>query len=56
MFSPNPDEVEDTRFVKWDDFLEEISQPNQYSEWCQEEAKLLNSNPQFKKLFSEHTK
>jgi isopentenyl-diphosphate delta-isomerase len=55
-FNPNTDEVKDTHFVKWDNFLEEISKPNDYSEWCQEEAKLLNRNPEFKKLFSEHTK
>lgn len=55
-FNPNPDEVKDVRFVKWGDFLEEISKANEYSEWCQEEAKLLNSSPEFKKLFSEHIK
>jgi len=54
--NPNPDEVNNTRFVKWEDFLHEISKPNEYSEWCQEEARLLNSNPEFKKLFIKHTK
>ena len=49
---PNPDEVRSTRWVKWADFLEEIISPNEYSDWCQEEAKLLNKHPEFKKLFN----
>lgn len=38
---PNPDEVSEIRWVQWDDFLNEIEQPNTYSEWCVEEAQLL---------------
>lgn len=52
---PNPDEVAETRYVPWKKFLEEISSPNEYSEWCVEEAQLLEKNPEFHKLFSLHT-
>lgn len=52
---PNPDEVRDTRYIKWKDFLKEISVDNNYSEWCQEESRLLNDRPDFKKLFIEYT-
>lgn len=53
--TPNPSEVRSTRFVGWTDFLKEISKPNQYSEWCQEEATLLSNNPNFNKLYNEQT-
>ncbi len=52
---PNPLEVADTRWVGWQDFLDEIQTPNQYSEWCQEEAQLLQANQQFNRLFTGHT-
>lgn len=52
---PNPDEVADTRWVNWQDFLSEIKKPNHYSQWCQEEAQLLDANIEFNKLFSSHT-
>jgi isopentenyl-diphosphate delta-isomerase len=51
--SPNPEEVKDTRWVSWKDFLKEISKPNEYSDWCQEEARLLNKHPEFKKLINQ---
>lgn len=50
----NPDEVKSTRWVKWANFLSEITKPNQYSEWCQEEAELLNNNAVFNKLYTEN--
>ncbi len=50
----NPEEVKNTRWIKWEEFLEEINKPNDYSEWCQEEANLLNKNPEFKKLFEQY--
>jgi hypothetical protein len=34
--------------------MAEINRPNSYSEWCQEEAKLLDSNFLFKQLFKSH--
>lgn len=53
--TPNPLEVADTRLIDWDDFLAEISKPNFYSEWCQEEARLLSQNFVFRQLFQDHT-
>lgn len=52
---PNPNEVQNTRWVKWIDFLAEISKPNEYSKWCVEEANLLERNSEFKRLFNEQT-
>lgn len=53
MPKPNPNEVQNTRWVKWTEFLTEISKPNKYSEWCVEEANLLERNNEFKRLFNE---
>ncbi len=44
---PNPDEVEAVRWEPWADFLAETRRPNAYSEWCVEEAALLDSDPAF---------
>ena len=52
---PNPDEVRDFRWVKWVEFIGEVERENSYSEWCQEETKLLSQNPEFNKLLSIHT-
>lgn len=44
----NPDEVEATRWVFWEDFLANItSHPGTYSEWCETEARLLSENNDF---------
>jgi isopentenyl-diphosphate delta-isomerase len=51
----NPDEVQAVRWVSWLEFLVEISLPNKYSEWCQEEALLLSKNKLFNKLFNDQT-
>ena len=51
----NPAEVADTRWVGWQEFLGEIAKPNRYSEWCQEEAKLLNQDPKFRKMMASQT-
>ena len=48
---PNPLEVSAVRLIKWADFLNEISTANKYSEWCQEEARLLARNFIFRQLF-----
>lgn len=53
---PNPLEVAAVRLTGWDDFVAEIAGPNSYSEWCQEETKLLNKNFIFRHLMKEHTK
>ncbi|HEY4517184.1 MAG TPA: isopentenyl-diphosphate Delta-isomerase [Candidatus Paceibacterota bacterium] len=49
---PNPEEVEATRWVEWQAFLQEIqTQPGAYSEWCEEEASLLATSPRFIEMF-----
>lgn len=38
----NPGEVEAVRWTEWDEFLEEITRnPKGYSEWCIEQARIL---------------
>lgn len=52
---PNPahDEVEATRWVGWDEFLAEIREhPGTYSEWCEEEALLLEENGAVRELLA----
>lgn len=39
---PNPEEVEDYKWVKWETFLQEIKEkPGQYSPWSEEEAEII---------------
>ncbi len=43
---PNPSEIEAVRWVAWSEFLEEIgSRPGSYSEWCEEEARIISMHP-----------
>lgn len=50
---PNPEEVEDTRWVPWAEFLEELkARPGFYSQWCVEEALILNGLPRFRELLA----
>lgn len=52
----NKEEVEDTKWINWQDFLKEINNnPGKYSIWCEQEAKLLAKNKEFKKLFKRFT-
>ncbi len=44
---PNPSEVEATRWIAWQEFLGLIKKPNDFSEWCREEATLLSTNAKF---------
>lgn len=53
---PNLDEVAETRWIDWQMFLDEISQPNEYSEWCVEEAQLLSKSPVFRNFLRHDTK
>lgn len=47
----NKDEVENVRWIKWNDFLDEIKKnKGKYSVWCEQEAKLLSKNKKFQKL------
>lgn len=51
----NKDEVENVRWVSWQDFLQEIKQkPGTYSVWCEEEAKLLTKNRKFQNLYKRY--
>ncbi len=49
----NPAEVEATRWVAWSEFLKEIGvHPGTYSEWCEEEARILAAHPRFQEMFT----
>ena len=51
----NREEVEATRWVKWQDFLEDIkTKPGTYSEWCEEEAALLAAHPRLRELSAQY--
>lgn len=47
----NPDEVQAVRWVEWDHFLEAVERnPGEYSEWCIEQARILENTPRCKEL------
>lgn len=51
--NPNPDEVESTKYILWSDFLTEIkTNPQNWSEWCVEEAQILEKNQEFNLLYN----
>lgn len=53
----NKDEVEDIKWVNWNEFRVEINQkPGTYSVWCEKETKLLENNGKFLKLYKENVK
>lgn len=44
----NPDEVEAVRWTEWKEFLNEITRdPMRYSEWCIEQARILENTIRF---------
>lgn len=50
---PNPSEVNDVRWVDWQQFVIEVADPaNGYSPWAREEVELLTRNPQFIQFYS----
>ncbi len=50
---PNPDEVNDTRWVDWNDFVIEVADPaNGYSPWAREEVGLLAHEPKFREFIN----
>ncbi len=50
---PNPEEVEAVRWVLWPEFLQEIeARTGLYSEWCEEEARILGANPRFEETLA----
>ncbi len=51
--APNPDEVNDVRWVSWGQFVEDVADPaNGYSPWAREEVELLNADHRFNELIS----
>ena len=49
----NPEEIEVARWIAWAEFLTEIeAHPGTYSEWSEEEAHILASNPHFTETFA----
>lgn len=51
----NTDEVEATRYIPWEQFVQETAKPDApYSQWCIEETQLLAKDAQFEQLFKEH--
>jgi len=49
MPSPNPDEVNDLKWVEWERFVVEVADPgNGYSPWAREEVELLALNENFR--------
>jgi len=51
--SPNSDEVEKIAWMNWTDFLVQVSQNDdgKWSEWCVEEAEILNQNSRFHEIY-----
>lgn len=48
---PNEEEVEATRWIQWTELLKEIeAKPGSYSEWCEEEARILAASDFFERL------
>jgi isopentenyl-diphosphate delta-isomerase len=53
---PNSDEVESFKYIDWQDFLTDIkTNPQNWSEWCVEEAQILEQNQQFNSLYNQFT-
>ena len=50
---PNRDEVEAIRWIAWPEFLQEIKErPGSYSEWSEEETRILAARPRFQDMFA----
>jgi len=50
---PNPSEVHAVKWVRWEDFVESLAQPDAYTPWCREEAALLDASPEFHSILAE---
>ncbi len=46
-----PQEVEDTVWIAWPEFVAQTQQPNAFSPWCVEETQLLVANKQFQQFY-----
>jgi isopentenyl-diphosphate Delta-isomerase len=50
---PNPAEVNDVKWVDWEQFVNDVADPaNGYSPWAREEVVLLTEGPQFQQFYS----
>lgn len=50
---PNPNEVNDTKWVEWSGFVKEVRDPvNGFSPWAVEEVELLAKEPRFEKFLN----
>ena len=48
---PNPMEVENTRWIDWEDWVQEVTHnPDMYSQWCREETMELQHSKAFQLL------
>lgn len=54
--NPNPDEVNATDWVDWDEFQKRMAEPNEFSEWCVEETGLLAKNSAFQAAYEAFVK
>jgi len=51
---PNPDEVEQIRWVGWEEWVQEVTDhPDNYSEWSVEETHLLALYPAFQEFLGQ---
>ncbi|NMC81715.1 MAG: isopentenyl-diphosphate Delta-isomerase [Armatimonadetes bacterium] len=50
---PNPAEVNEVRWVTWDELLEMAGREDMLTPWCREEVRLLNTSPQFHRILTE---
>lgn len=49
----NRDEVEDIKWINWQEFVDDVkNNPGKYSKWSEEETKLLEKNAKFLKLYN----
>lgn len=54
---PNPDEVNDVKWIDWEQFVVEVADPaNGYSPWAREEVGLLAMEPKFRGLLTARTR
>lgn len=54
---PNSDEVEDIKWLNWQEFVDDVKKnPGKYSMWCEEETKLLEKNEEFARLYKNYKK
>lgn len=52
----NSDEVEDIKWLPWQEFVDDVkNNPGKYSMWCEEETKLLEKNVGFLQLYKQNT-